>query len=238
MADPVLKFPPEQKGNPASPESRPKLAAEPRRRLMAGMRRYRRFLLLVVLPLVALVGRRDVLSQWRPLRDHRRRLCRRAEGSDHARHLRQDREGRGEGRPAGRSGRRAVRDRSGAVPPRRGAGQGQSRAGQGHLRQSDRRPQDLRPDERTFAAGHRPEAARRRPQVVAGEEQFRLAARPRQCVHRARHRAARSSSCCSRRSRPPRRNCSAIPSCRSRNSRPMPRPRRRSTRPSAISTTP
>ena len=30
MADPVLKFPPEQKGNPASPESRPKLAAEPR----------------------------------------------------------------------------------------------------------------------------------------------------------------------------------------------------------------
>src|SRR2546430_3487930 len=56
MADPVLKFPPEQKGNPGSPESRPKLAAEPRRRLMAGMRRYRRFLLLVVLPLVALVA--------------------------------------------------------------------------------------------------------------------------------------------------------------------------------------
>jgi membrane fusion protein, multidrug efflux system len=56
MADPVLKFPPEQKGNPASPESRPKLAAEPSRRLMAGMRRYRRFLLLVVLPLVALVA--------------------------------------------------------------------------------------------------------------------------------------------------------------------------------------
>ena len=56
MADPVLKFPPEQKGNPAAPKSRPKLAAEPRRRLMAGMRRYRRFLLLVVLPLVALVA--------------------------------------------------------------------------------------------------------------------------------------------------------------------------------------
>src|SRR5712671_2760193 len=51
MADPILKFPPEQKGNPAP--ARPKLAAEPRRRLMAGMRRYRRFLLLVVLPLVA-----------------------------------------------------------------------------------------------------------------------------------------------------------------------------------------
>ncbi|MBA4035689.1 MAG: HlyD family secretion protein [Bradyrhizobium sp.] len=56
MADPVLKFPPEQKGNPASPTSRPKAAAEPRRRLMAGIRRYRRFLLLVVLPLAAAVA--------------------------------------------------------------------------------------------------------------------------------------------------------------------------------------
>src|SRR5205085_8313349 len=56
MADPILKFPPEQKGNPPAP-ARPKLAAEPRRRLMAGLRRYRRFLLLVVLPLVvALAG--------------------------------------------------------------------------------------------------------------------------------------------------------------------------------------
>jgi membrane fusion protein (multidrug efflux system) len=54
MADPVLKFPPEQKGSPASPRS--KVAAEPRRRLMAGMRRYRRVLLLVVLPLVAAVA--------------------------------------------------------------------------------------------------------------------------------------------------------------------------------------
>lgn len=54
MADPVLKFPPEQKGAPAAP-AQPK-AAEPRRRLMAGMRRYRRFLLLVVLPLVGVIG--------------------------------------------------------------------------------------------------------------------------------------------------------------------------------------
>ncbi|MDE2329796.1 MAG: HlyD family secretion protein, partial [Bradyrhizobium sp.] len=52
MAEPVLKFPPEQKGAPASPAGK-KRAAEPRRRLMAGMRRYRRVLLLVVLPLVA-----------------------------------------------------------------------------------------------------------------------------------------------------------------------------------------
>jgi len=55
LADPILKFPPEQKGSPATP-ARPKLAAEPRRRLMAGMRRYRRFLLLVVLPLVAAIA--------------------------------------------------------------------------------------------------------------------------------------------------------------------------------------
>src|SRR3977135_3446807 len=55
MADPLLKFPPEAKGNPPS-KTRTKTAAEPRRRLMAGMRRYRRVLLLVVLPLVALVG--------------------------------------------------------------------------------------------------------------------------------------------------------------------------------------
>jgi membrane fusion protein, multidrug efflux system len=54
MADPVLKFPPEQKGKPEAP--RTKLAAEPRRRLLAGMRRYRRFLLLVVLPIVAVAG--------------------------------------------------------------------------------------------------------------------------------------------------------------------------------------
>src|ERR1700730_12735781 len=54
MADPILKFPPEQKGNPAKP--RIKIAAEPRRRLLAGMRRYRRVLLLIVLPLVALMA--------------------------------------------------------------------------------------------------------------------------------------------------------------------------------------
>jgi membrane fusion protein (multidrug efflux system) len=52
MADPVLKFPPEQKANPAARPSG-KLSQAPRRRLMAALRRYRRFLLLVVLPLVA-----------------------------------------------------------------------------------------------------------------------------------------------------------------------------------------
>jgi len=55
LADPVLKFPPEQKGNPPA-RPRNKIAAEPRRRLMAAIRRYRRVLLLVVLPLVALLA--------------------------------------------------------------------------------------------------------------------------------------------------------------------------------------
>src|SRR6202047_4559892 len=55
MADPVLKFPPEQKGTPPA-KPRVKISAEPRRRLMAGMRRYRRTLLLVVLPLVAVIA--------------------------------------------------------------------------------------------------------------------------------------------------------------------------------------
>jgi membrane fusion protein (multidrug efflux system) len=57
MAEPVLKFKPEQKGSPADPgDPTKKIAAQPRRRLMAGMRRYRRFLLLVVLPVVAVIA--------------------------------------------------------------------------------------------------------------------------------------------------------------------------------------
>ena len=55
MAEPVLKFPPEQKGAPAQ-APREKFAGTPRRRLLAAMRRYRRFLLLVVLPIVAVIG--------------------------------------------------------------------------------------------------------------------------------------------------------------------------------------
>ena len=54
MADPVLKFPPEQKDKNEQP--RIKRAAEPKRRLMAGLRRYRRFLLLVVLPMAGAIG--------------------------------------------------------------------------------------------------------------------------------------------------------------------------------------
>jgi membrane fusion protein (multidrug efflux system) len=55
LADPVLKFPPEQKGAPSQtpPNTVP---AEPRRSVAAGLRRYRRTLLLVVLPLVAVIA--------------------------------------------------------------------------------------------------------------------------------------------------------------------------------------
>jgi membrane fusion protein (multidrug efflux system) len=54
MAEPVLKFPPEQKGN--APEKRAAAPTKPRRSLKGYLRRYRRTLLLVVLPIVALVG--------------------------------------------------------------------------------------------------------------------------------------------------------------------------------------
>jgi membrane fusion protein, multidrug efflux system len=55
MADPVLKFPAEHKASPP-PQPGPKAAAQPRRRLLAGFRKYRRFLLLVVLPTAAVLG--------------------------------------------------------------------------------------------------------------------------------------------------------------------------------------
>src|SRR6202521_4137194 len=54
MADPVLKFPPDQKGNPPH-DPRSKIPAEPRG-LMTALRRHRRTLLLVVLPLAALLA--------------------------------------------------------------------------------------------------------------------------------------------------------------------------------------
>jgi membrane fusion protein (multidrug efflux system) len=52
MADPVLKLAPEQKGNPSAPAK----PTAPPRGLMAAMRRYRRVLLLVVLPLAVLAA--------------------------------------------------------------------------------------------------------------------------------------------------------------------------------------
>jgi len=55
LADPILKFPPDQKGNP--PAAVPMAEAKPRRRrALAFIRRFRRMFLLVVLPLLALAG--------------------------------------------------------------------------------------------------------------------------------------------------------------------------------------
>jgi membrane fusion protein, multidrug efflux system len=54
MADQVLKFQPEQKIDSGKPTK--KAGTEPRRRLIAGLRRHRRFLLMVVLPIVVTIG--------------------------------------------------------------------------------------------------------------------------------------------------------------------------------------
>ncbi len=54
MADQVLKFQPEQKADSGKPTK--KAGTDPRRRFIAGLRRYRRFLLLVVLPLTAAIA--------------------------------------------------------------------------------------------------------------------------------------------------------------------------------------
>ncbi|MBR0790940.1 HlyD family secretion protein [Bradyrhizobium manausense] len=52
MAEQVLKFQPEQKIDNGKPTK--KVGTNPRRRFIAGLRRYRRFLLMVVLPIVAI----------------------------------------------------------------------------------------------------------------------------------------------------------------------------------------
>src|SRR5258706_3687597 len=53
MAEPVLKFPPDSKGNPDKPAGS---ATSSKQTLMGRLRRHRRTLLLVVLPIIALVG--------------------------------------------------------------------------------------------------------------------------------------------------------------------------------------
>ncbi|KWV53036.1 transporter [Bradyrhizobium macuxiense] len=55
MAETVLKLAPEQKGNPGSSPSE-QTSGKQRGGLMGGLRRYRRTLLLVVLPIVAVIG--------------------------------------------------------------------------------------------------------------------------------------------------------------------------------------
>jgi len=53
MADPVLKFPPDQWGRQETPNGK---ASNRPRRLIAGLKRHRRFVLLVVLPIAAAIG--------------------------------------------------------------------------------------------------------------------------------------------------------------------------------------
>ncbi|MDA9499602.1 HlyD family secretion protein [Bradyrhizobium sp. CCBAU 11357] len=54
MADQVIKFQPEQKSDSGKPTK--KAGTDPRRRVLAGLRRHRRFLLLVVLPVIVAIG--------------------------------------------------------------------------------------------------------------------------------------------------------------------------------------
>ena len=127
MADPVLKFPPEQKGNPP-PTPPNKLPRSRAAGLMAGLRRYRRTLLLVVLPLVALIGGlvfylsggRYVTTDDAYVGAQKVLITPDISGKIEKVVVR-------EGQQVKRR-RRAVRDRSGAVPPRRAAGQGHARA--------------------------------------------------------------------------------------------------------------
>ena len=159
MADPVLKFPPEQKGNPATPTSRPKVAAEPRRRLMAGLRRYRRFLLLVVLPLVALVagvtfylnGGRYVTTDDAYVGAQKVLITPDISGKIEKVVVK-------EGQQVAPGD---VLFEIDPVPFRLAVAQAKANLAQANVTYDnlDRRPQDLRPDGRPLAAGHRPEAA-------------------------------------------------------------------------------
>ena len=126
MADPVLKFPPDQKGNPQQAPGR-KMSAAPRRRLMAALRRYRRTLLLVVLPLAVLLagvifylnGGRYVSTDDAYVGAQKVLITPDISGKIEKVVVR-------EGQQCQRR-RRAVRNRSGAVPLRRAAGQGHPR---------------------------------------------------------------------------------------------------------------
>src|SRR5258708_3403004 len=99
---------------------------------------------------------------------------------DPAGHLRQDHQDRRHGRPAGRGRRRHVPDRSGAVRAGGGAGARQARRCQDQPRQPRRQRQALWRHGRPRQRRHRAQAARRRPQDAARQEQLWFAARPRQ----------------------------------------------------------
>ena len=168
MADPVLKFPPEAKGNPADPAK--KVAARAGRRLMAGLRRYRRTLLLVVLPIVAVIagfvfylsGGRYVSTDNAYIGAQKVLITPDISGKIE--------QGRGARRPARQRGRRIVRDRSETVPARRRSRRRRKLDRPGPITTISRQHQDSRPDRRARAEERRAQAARRRPQNQAGAE--------------------------------------------------------------------
>ena len=178
------------------------------------------------------------LSDGRTLYLHRQRLCRRAEGADHAGHLRQGHPCRGARRPARQARRRAAHARPRALPARARAGAGQARGRAHRLQQAQEQSHIARHAGRPRQEECRAQAARCRPQDQAGELAGRLAGRCRYRRRRAGDRAIagavhrpaarRHAQSAARRPRPADREIS----------RPMRRPRPRSTRRNAISTTP
>ena len=238
MADPVLKFPPEQKGSPPAP-SRPKVAAEPRRRLLAGMRRYRRLLLLVVLPLVALIagvvfylnGGRYVTTDDAYVGAQKVLITPDISGKI-------DKVVVKEGQQV-KTG--DVLFEIDPVPFRLAVDAGQGRRSTRAKTSYDNLVANIKIYGQMLDLAQQGIELKQRDverKIVAGQEQCRLAARSRQCRRprwspRARRRSSSSSS-----SPTPKPSCSAIPNCRWSSFRPTPRPRPHSTRPSAISTTP
>ena len=122
----------------------------------------------------------------RPLHLDRQRLCRRAEGAHHAGHLRQDRQGHGDRGPARQRGRCADRDRSRAVPHRRDAGRSAACRRAHRLRQPEDQSRLDDAPHRAGARNARSQAARRRAQEHAARQSHRLAGRHGQRAQRGR----------------------------------------------------
>ena len=148
---PSLNSRPKQKGNPADPAK--KIAAQPRRRLMAGLRRYRRTLLLVVLPIVAVIagfvfylnGGRYVTTDDAYVGAQKVLITPDISGKIEKVVVREGQ----------RVNQGDVLFEIDPIPFRLAVDQAKAdaRAGQHHLRQSRRQHQDLRPDGRSDAAG-------------------------------------------------------------------------------------
>ena len=209
MAEPSLKV---VSDSPSISDGAKSLAKKfPRKRL--------RMILLVGAAADRAGDRRLHVSRLGPLHHDRQRLCRRAEGPDHAGHLRQDRAHHRARGPARQSRRRAVRDRPRAVPHRRRSGAGQARHGADRVHQPEKRLPDLRRARRCGAAERRAEkdatssARRRWPHRAPARRSITKPPSPRSSP-----RSCRPSWPCSARIRRSI-SCSATRTCRSRNSR-------------------